>query len=218
MPIEWRSIRRSHRTVTFLRSERSPHAKTCRPHYRGRRRNRPRPRHPPVRGIGVNRDARPLAARWLARAARLPRVHRLDHSTRACSIASWPSSRSTCVFHLAALLSTRSEFTPMTAHHVNVEGTLNLLEFAQQQGESHGRPVVFLYPSSIAAYGLPDARDEGARRHACARTSSPSDHDVRVQQALLRAARALLRAPLQAARRRMPVAARSTSAASAFPG
>jgi threonine 3-dehydrogenase len=61
------------------------------------------------------------------------------------------------VFHLAALLSTRSEFTPTTAHQVNVEGTLNLLEFAQKQGESHGRPVVFMYPSSIAAYGLPDA-------------------------------------------------------------
>jgi threonine 3-dehydrogenase len=60
------------------------------------------------------------------------------------------------VFHLAALLSTRSEFTPMTAHRVNVEGTMRLLEFAQKQGESHGRPVVFLYPSSIAAYGLPD--------------------------------------------------------------
>jgi nucleoside-diphosphate-sugar epimerase len=60
------------------------------------------------------------------------------------------------VFHLAALLSTRSEFTPVTAHHVNVEGTLVLLEFAQKQGESHGRPVVFVYPSSIAAYGIPD--------------------------------------------------------------
>jgi len=60
------------------------------------------------------------------------------------------------VFHLAALLSTRAEFTPVTAHHVNVEGTLNLLEFAQREAESHGRPVVFMYPSSIAAYGLPD--------------------------------------------------------------
>ena len=60
------------------------------------------------------------------------------------------------VFHLAALLSTRSEFTPITAHQVNVEGTLHLLEFAQQEAESHGRPVVFVYPSSIAAYGLPD--------------------------------------------------------------
>ena len=60
------------------------------------------------------------------------------------------------VFHLAALLSTRSEFTPRSAHEVNVEGTLNLLEFSHHEGESHGRPVVFLYPSSVAAYGLPD--------------------------------------------------------------
>ena len=60
------------------------------------------------------------------------------------------------IFHLAALLSTRSEFTPVAAHGVNVEGTLHLLEFAQREAESHGRPVVFIYPSSIAAYGLPD--------------------------------------------------------------
>src|SRR6187200_2908688 len=60
------------------------------------------------------------------------------------------------IFHLAALLSTRSEFTPMAAHEVNVEGTLTLLEFAQHEAESHGRPVVFIYPSSIAAYGVPD--------------------------------------------------------------
>jgi nucleoside-diphosphate-sugar epimerase len=58
------------------------------------------------------------------------------------------------VFHLAALLSTRSEFSPLAAHEVNVGGTLNLLEFAQQQSSSHGRPVVFMYPSSIAVYGL----------------------------------------------------------------
>jgi nucleoside-diphosphate-sugar epimerase len=60
------------------------------------------------------------------------------------------------VYHLAALLSTRSEFSPALAHKVNVEGTLNLLEFAQKQGESHGRPVSFFYPSSVAAFGLPD--------------------------------------------------------------
>jgi nucleoside-diphosphate-sugar epimerase len=65
------------------------------------------------------------------------------------------------VFHLAALLSTRSEFTPVAAHQVNVEGTLNLLEFAQHEAESHGRPVVFMYPSSIAAYGLPDLDAKG---------------------------------------------------------
>ncbi len=65
------------------------------------------------------------------------------------------------IFHLAALLSTRSEFTPMAAHHVNVEGTLNLLEFAARETESHGRSVVFVYPSSIAAYGLPDLETRG---------------------------------------------------------
>jgi nucleoside-diphosphate-sugar epimerase len=72
-----------------------------------------------------------------------------------------------CVFHLAALLSTRAEFTPMTAHHVNVEGTLNLLEFAQRQGESHGRNVVFIYPSSIATYGIPslEAKTRAGRVH-----------------------------------------------------
>jgi nucleoside-diphosphate-sugar epimerase len=69
------------------------------------------------------------------------------------------------IFHLAALLSSRAEFTPTTAHHVNVEGTLNLLEFAQRQGESHGRHVVFVYPSSVAAYGLPslDAKRQAGR-------------------------------------------------------
>ena len=60
------------------------------------------------------------------------------------------------IFHLAALLSTRSEFTPVVAHEVNVVGTLNLLEFAQAQARSHGEPVTFFYPSSIAAYGMPD--------------------------------------------------------------
>ena len=69
------------------------------------------------------------------------------------------------VFHLAALLSTRSEFSPITAHEVNVEGTLRLLEFAQREAESHGRPVMFIYPSSIAAYGLPslDAKKQAGR-------------------------------------------------------
>jgi nucleoside-diphosphate-sugar epimerase len=66
------------------------------------------------------------------------------------------------VFHLAALLSTRAEFTPVAAHQVNVEGTLNLLEFAQREAESHGRPVTFMYPSSIAAYGMPTLEAKAA--------------------------------------------------------
>lgn len=66
------------------------------------------------------------------------------------------------IFHLAALLSTRSEFAPLTAHRVNVEGTMAMLEHAQRQGESHGRTVVFVYPSSIAAYGLPDLKTKNS--------------------------------------------------------
>ena len=66
------------------------------------------------------------------------------------------------VYHLAAILSTRAEFTPVTGHQVNVEGTLKVLDFAQAQGESHGRAVVFLYPSSIAAYGLPNLETKAA--------------------------------------------------------
>lgn len=76
----------------------------------------------------------------------------LDHALLERLIAEFEVD---LIFHLAALLSTRSEFTPVAAHQVNVEGTLSLLEFAQHEGESHGRPVVFIYPSSIAAYGLP---------------------------------------------------------------
>ena len=60
------------------------------------------------------------------------------------------------ILHLAALLSTRSEFTPETAHAVNVGGTLNLLKLAVEQSRWHGRPVKFIFPSSIAVYGLPD--------------------------------------------------------------
>ncbi|NUO54798.1 MAG: NAD-dependent epimerase/dehydratase family protein [Polyangiaceae bacterium] len=60
------------------------------------------------------------------------------------------------VFHLAALLSTRGERDPELAHQVNVEGTLNLLRVAQQQSARLGKAVKFLFPSSIAVYGLPD--------------------------------------------------------------
>lgn len=60
------------------------------------------------------------------------------------------------IYHLAALLSTRAEFTPDTAHAVNVNGTLNLLKLAYEQTRWHGHPVTFLFPSSIAVYGLPN--------------------------------------------------------------
>jgi len=69
------------------------------------------------------------------------------------------------VFHLAALLSTRSERDPELAHRVNVEGTLNVFRMAQNQSSRLGRPVRVLFPSSIAVYGLPslDAKRRAGR-------------------------------------------------------
>ncbi|HVJ88630.1 MAG TPA: NAD-dependent epimerase/dehydratase family protein [Labilithrix sp.] len=64
------------------------------------------------------------------------------------------------VFHLAALLSTRGERDPELAHQVNVEGTLHLLRVAQNQSGRLGRPVRFVFPSSIAVYGLPSLEEK----------------------------------------------------------
>jgi len=60
------------------------------------------------------------------------------------------------IFHLAALLSSRAEFVPETAHAVNVQGTLNLLHLAIEEARSLGKALKFVFPSSIAVYGLPD--------------------------------------------------------------
>ena len=57
----------------------------------------------------------------------------------------------TFVFHLAAMLSASAEHDPDLAHRVNVEATLALFRLCRSAG-----PVRFLFPSSIAVYGLPD--------------------------------------------------------------
>jgi len=100
----------------------------------------------------ITLDLNPLAAELARKVRKEFTGSILDGPTLERITAEYEVDR---VFHLAALLSTRSEFAPVLAHRVNVEGTLNLLEFAQKEGESHGRRVTFFYPSSIAAYGLP---------------------------------------------------------------
>ena len=65
------------------------------------------------------------------------------------------------IFHLAALLSSRGEFIPEAAHEVNVDGTIQLLRLAAEQARSHGHRVRFLFPSSIAVYGLPPGGETG---------------------------------------------------------
>ncbi|MEZ4391431.1 MAG: NAD-dependent epimerase/dehydratase family protein [Polyangiales bacterium] len=66
------------------------------------------------------------------------------------------------VFHLAALLSSRGERDPELAHQINVDGTLHLLRMAHQETQRRGEPVRFIFPSSIAVYGMSDL-DEKAR-------------------------------------------------------
>lgn len=77
----------------------------------------------------------------------------LDKSLLARLVSEYEIST---IYHLAALLSTRAEFTPEAAHRVNVEGTLGLLQLASEQSQWRGEPVLFIFPSSIAAYGMPD--------------------------------------------------------------
>jgi nucleoside-diphosphate-sugar epimerase len=60
------------------------------------------------------------------------------------------------IYHLASVLSTKAERHPEAAHAVNVNGTLRLLELAARLAQRRGEPVRFIYPSSIAVYGLPD--------------------------------------------------------------
>jgi threonine 3-dehydrogenase len=69
------------------------------------------------------------------------------------------------IYHLASILSTKAEYNPEAAHRINVEGTLNLLRLAVEQSQWQGKPVKFIYPSSIAAYGLPglDAKNAAGK-------------------------------------------------------
>lgn len=64
------------------------------------------------------------------------------------------------IYHLASILSTKAEYNPETAHRINVEGTLNLLRLAVEQSQWQGKQVKFIYPSSIAAYGVPRLEDK----------------------------------------------------------
>lgn len=59
------------------------------------------------------------------------------------------------IYHLAALLSTRSEITPDMAHRVNVGSTLALLQVASEQSQWRGQPIQFIFPSSVAVFGMP---------------------------------------------------------------
>lgn len=58
------------------------------------------------------------------------------------------------IFHLAASLSSKAEVATEEAHRINVEGTMQLLMLAAFRSEKYKKAVKFLFPSSIAAYGM----------------------------------------------------------------
>jgi threonine 3-dehydrogenase len=60
------------------------------------------------------------------------------------------------IFHLAASLSSKAEVSSEDAHRINVEGTMQLLMLAAYRSEKYQKPVKFIFPSSIAVYGMPD--------------------------------------------------------------
>ncbi len=66
------------------------------------------------------------------------------------------------VYHLAALLSTSSEKNPQLAHNVNVNGTMGLLLMSRRIGARTGTPVTFLFPSTIAVYGMHSIEEKNA--------------------------------------------------------
>jgi nucleoside-diphosphate-sugar epimerase len=55
---------------------------------------------------------------------------------------------------LAASLSSKAEVATEEAHRINVEGTMQLLMMAAYRSEKYEKEVKFLFPSSIAAYGM----------------------------------------------------------------
>lgn len=60
------------------------------------------------------------------------------------------------IFHLASILSTGGEKNPLLAQQVNIDGSLNVLNLAREQGLRLGRPTKVIFPSTIAIYGIKD--------------------------------------------------------------
>lgn len=64
------------------------------------------------------------------------------------------------IFHLAAVLSTGGEREPEHAYEVNMDGSENILALARRQGSVRERPTKIIFPSTVAAYGIPSGGEE----------------------------------------------------------
>jgi len=99
-------------------------------------------------------DLAPLAP---GLAARCTEVVQGSITDAALLAGAFERFRPESIWHLAAILSTKAETDPDLAHEVNVGGTLGLMRLSRRAAAASGRSVRFLFPSSIAVYGLPDA-------------------------------------------------------------
>lgn len=68
------------------------------------------------------------------------------------------------IFHLAASLSSKAEIASEMAHRINVEGTMQLLMMAGYRSKKYNKPIKFIFPSSIAAYGFKDKAEKSAAK------------------------------------------------------
>ncbi len=64
------------------------------------------------------------------------------------------------IYHLAASLSSKAEIATEEAHRINVEGTMQLLLVAAYRSQKYANPVKFIFPSSIAVYGVKDQEEK----------------------------------------------------------
>lgn len=91
----------------------------------------------------------------------LGRFYTCDISDKAAVDKIFEDNKFDIIFHLASILSTGGEKNPELASKVNIEGTLNLLESATTQSIESKKSIKFIFPSSIAAYGLPNLEEKG---------------------------------------------------------
>lgn len=64
------------------------------------------------------------------------------------------------IYHLAGLLSSTGEQNPKLAHEVNVDGSITIMQVAKNHSIQRGEPTVFVFSSSIAAYGFRENDDK----------------------------------------------------------
>jgi len=103
----------------------------------------------------VSLDLAPLEAAQSARCVESVQASILD-AKRVESL--FDRYRPAAIFHLAAVQSTKAEKEPDLAYDVNTNGTVSLFRLAGKEALRRGESVRFFFPSSIAVYGLPDAR------------------------------------------------------------